>query len=78
MPDIYLKNEVGTPIPYFGVDTITVPRYDGGSATFTFGVPPATETWQQMQNLLNNGSYTKYTVTVGTHKLVSSNYPGFR
>ena len=39
MPDILIKNEVGIPVTYEGITSITVPTTDGSTATFNNGIP---------------------------------------
>lgn len=79
MPDILIKNEVGIPVTYEGITSITVPTADGGTATFNNGIPNPTITREEMENFLNNGSpnYTVYSFTFEAGRLVSSNLADF-
>ncbi len=76
MPNILLKNEVGEDIAYNDVDTVTLRRVEGGTATYTFQRPNATDDWWMIQNYINGDSrtnmFSKYQVTVPSGRIVSS------
>ena len=76
MPNILLKNEVGEDIAYNDVDTVTLRRVEGGTATYTFQRPNATDEWWKIQNFINGDArtnlFTKYQVSVPSGRIVSS------
>jgi len=81
MPNIYLKNEIGEDIAYENIDTLTVRRVEGGTATYTFGNPQATDAWNMVEELIHtpndaSGYYT-YVLETNSGKIVSSSYPNF-
>lgn len=80
MPNIYLKNEIGEDIAYENIDTLTVRRVEGGTATYTFGNPQATDAWNMVEDLVNNSSnsgYSTYTLQTSNGRIVSSDAPDF-
>ena len=76
MPNILLKNEVGEDIAYNDVDTVTLRRVEGGTATYTFQRPNATDEWWMIQNFINGdvrtNMFSKYQVAVPSGRIVSS------
>ena len=81
MPNIYLKNEIGEDVAYENIDTLTVRRVEGGTATYTFGNPQATDAWNMVEDLTrvsdSISGYTARSTTTNTGRMVSSSAPGF-
>ena len=81
MPNVLLKNEVGEDIAYNDVDTVTLRRVEGGTATYTFQRPNATDEWWMIQRFITGDARTnlisKTQVTVPSGKIVSSADAGF-
>ena len=50
MPNVLLKNEIGEDVEYENVDTVTLRKVDGGTATYTYGLPEPTENWRMIHN----------------------------
>ena len=81
MPNVLLKNEVGEDIAYNDVDTVTLRRVEGGTATYTFQRPNATDAWKMIQQFITGDGRTslisKSQLTVPNGKIISSSEPGF-
>ena len=81
MPNILLKNEVGEDIAYNNVDTVTLRKVEGGTATYTFQRPNPTDDWWKIQRFVGGDArtniYSKTQITVPSGRLVSSNESGF-
>ena len=58
MPNILLKNEIGEDIEYENVDTVTLRKVEGGTATFTHGLPEPTDAWRMIQDYRDSSSGT--------------------
>ena len=81
MPNVILKNEVGEDVEYENVDTVTLRRAEGGTATYTFQRPNPTDQWWMIQRFISGDARTniisKTQTTVPSGKIVSSADPGF-
>lgn len=81
MPNVLLKNEIGEDIAYNDVDTVTLRRVEGGTATYTFQRPNPTDEWWMIQNFISgdgrSGVISKSQITVPSGKIISSSDPGF-
>ena len=81
MPNVLLKNEIGEDIAYNDVDTVTLRRVEGGTATYTFQRPNPTYYWWMIQNFISgdgrSGVISKNQITVPSGKIISSSDPGF-
>ena len=82
MPNIYLKNEIGEDIAYENIDTLTVRRVEGGTATYTFGNPQATDAWNMVESFVStsyqvSGYSSPRMCITDTGRLVASDAPNF-
>lgn len=81
MPNVLLKNEVGEDIAYNDVDTVTLRRVEGGTATYTFQRPNPTDDWKMLQDFISGDARTsiisKAQVAVPSGRIISSSDPGF-
>jgi len=81
MPNVLLKNEIGEDIAYNDVDTVTLRRVEGGTATYTFQRPNATDEWWMIQRFITGDArinvISKSQITVPSGKIVSSAEVGF-
>ena len=81
MPNVLLKNEIGEDIAYNDVDTVTLRKVEGGTATYTFQRPNATDEWWKIQNFINGDArtnlYSKYHVAVPSGRICSSSEQTF-
>ena len=87
MPNVLLKNEIGEDVEYENVDTVTLRKVDGGTATYTYGLPEPTENWRMIHNYReavssNPGAplrslYSVYSCQVANGFLVSSSLTNF-
>jgi len=82
MPNILLKDELGVDIEYENIDTLTVRTSGGGTATYTWGNPTATDAWNMVETIRRGASqdiagYTKYSWTCGDVNIVSYAETGF-
>ena len=87
MPNVLLKNEIGEDVEYENVDTVTLRKVDGGTATYTYGLPEPTENWRMIHNYRESISsnpgaplrslYSVYSCQVANGFLVSSSLSNF-
>ena len=81
MPNILLKNEIGEDIAYNDVDTVTLRRVEGGTATYTFQRPNATDEWKMVEGVVSGDSrttmFSKSTLSVPSGKIVMYTEPSF-
>ena len=87
MPNVLLKNEIGEDVEYENVDTVTLRKVEGGTATYTYGLPEPTENWRMIHNYReavssNSGAplrslYTVYSCQIANGFLVSSSLANF-
>lgn len=60
MPDILIKNEIGEDIAYEGVEAVTFRKVEGGTASFTYGLPPYTDLWLYVEEFKTIPAKTSY------------------
>lgn len=81
MPNVLLKNEVGEDIAYNDVDTVTLRKVEGGTATYTFQRPNPTDDWKMLNDFISGDARTnlisKLQVVVPSGRIISSTDPGF-
>lgn len=81
MPNVYLKNEIGEDVEYEDIDTVTLRRVEGGTATYTYGDPQVTDEWKLVESIVTGDArtnlFTKYTVAVPSGRIVSYTEPAF-
>lgn len=86
MPNILLKNEIGEDVEYENVDTVTLRKVEGGTATFTHGLPEPTDNWRMIQAYRDSASttgsalrslYTLHSCAISNGHLVSSSLADF-
>ena len=81
MPNVLLKNEVGEDIAYNDVDSVTLRRVEGGTATYTFQRPTPTDDWKMLNDFISGDARTnlisKSQVVVPSGRIISSSDPGF-
>ena len=81
MPNVLLKNEVGEDVAYNDIDSVTLRKVEGGTATFTFQNPKPTDAWKLVEGIVSGDGrtslYAKYTLPVPSGKIVSYSEPSF-